>query len=454
MIVQCEECKTNFNLDDKRLRGDSAKVRCSKCKHVFMIYKDGATSVAPPMEDLFDTTESTLATEAPFTETGSFDTGSFDTDLFSEEPTVALAEHEQPVTTYDDFPPAPATESLTVADAFDTAAINNDDFAFSSTDQTDLAAATHEIEPPEPAATESPRASFSDDMLSFADVTPTDEEDATKPVARDEFGFDFAAAEEKPAATFDFDFSSTDEPVTPPPAAEQFDLGGLDFGAPVPEPAKEVTPAPLSFATEDESAPAFIPVPSIEPAAEESTFANYRPFAIAGICATALISMLTTGYFMIKGKPGNMERMGIQNIGSSADAEKGNFTFSSPKAMFIKSKVSGELFVVSGTATNNYTTPRTGVEVQATLFSKTGEELATKSAFCGSSIEMNQLSSMPLAKIEEELTKPPSDDPLENTPVEPGKTTTCIVVFKDVPKQATDYGIEVIHSSGDKLDDF
>ena len=41
MIVTCPECSTKFNLDPARVTGDTAKVRCSKCKYVFEITEEG-----------------------------------------------------------------------------------------------------------------------------------------------------------------------------------------------------------------------------------------------------------------------------------------------------------------------------------------------------------------------------------------------------------------------------
>ncbi len=38
MIVQCDECKAKFRLDESRIGAHGAKVRCSKCRHVFMVY--------------------------------------------------------------------------------------------------------------------------------------------------------------------------------------------------------------------------------------------------------------------------------------------------------------------------------------------------------------------------------------------------------------------------------
>jgi predicted Zn finger-like uncharacterized protein len=40
MIVTCDTCKTQFNLDPERLRGARSKVRCSRCGHIFLLVQE------------------------------------------------------------------------------------------------------------------------------------------------------------------------------------------------------------------------------------------------------------------------------------------------------------------------------------------------------------------------------------------------------------------------------
>ncbi len=38
MVIQCESCRTEFNLDESLLKKEGTKVRCSRCRHVFTAY--------------------------------------------------------------------------------------------------------------------------------------------------------------------------------------------------------------------------------------------------------------------------------------------------------------------------------------------------------------------------------------------------------------------------------
>ena len=70
MIVTCERCDTEFQLDDTRVPESGARVRCSRCKHAFFVARPAAEAQeAPPAssEELFDrAAESALiASETP-----------------------------------------------------------------------------------------------------------------------------------------------------------------------------------------------------------------------------------------------------------------------------------------------------------------------------------------------------------------------------------------------------
>ena len=41
MIVTCEQCSTQFKLDDAKVPEGGARVRCSRCKHAFFIQPAG-----------------------------------------------------------------------------------------------------------------------------------------------------------------------------------------------------------------------------------------------------------------------------------------------------------------------------------------------------------------------------------------------------------------------------
>jgi predicted Zn finger-like uncharacterized protein len=51
MIVTCDACNTNFTVDDSRIPAEGIKVRCSKCKHVFMVKKESPEDFLSDLEE-------------------------------------------------------------------------------------------------------------------------------------------------------------------------------------------------------------------------------------------------------------------------------------------------------------------------------------------------------------------------------------------------------------------
>ena len=45
MIVMCEGCETSFQVDDRLIKPTGSKVRCSKCRHIFVAYAPAAVTV-------------------------------------------------------------------------------------------------------------------------------------------------------------------------------------------------------------------------------------------------------------------------------------------------------------------------------------------------------------------------------------------------------------------------
>ncbi len=61
MIIECDRCRTTFNLDENLLDNEGSKVRCSICGHVFLAYLSEPSAPADEFEE-------TVALDAPFLE--------------------------------------------------------------------------------------------------------------------------------------------------------------------------------------------------------------------------------------------------------------------------------------------------------------------------------------------------------------------------------------------------
>jgi predicted Zn finger-like uncharacterized protein len=67
MIIQCEKCGTKFKLDESHIKEEGSKVRCSLCKHIFLvhppeqIYGEEGETIAFSREDI----EASVAKDLP-----------------------------------------------------------------------------------------------------------------------------------------------------------------------------------------------------------------------------------------------------------------------------------------------------------------------------------------------------------------------------------------------------
>ncbi len=66
MVIQCESCRTEFNLDESLLKEEGTKVRCSRCRHVFSAYPSAPVPAAETVEspEILDEPEPVVSEKA------------------------------------------------------------------------------------------------------------------------------------------------------------------------------------------------------------------------------------------------------------------------------------------------------------------------------------------------------------------------------------------------------
>ncbi|PKN43649.1 MAG: hypothetical protein CVU60_01130 [Deltaproteobacteria bacterium HGW-Deltaproteobacteria-18] len=114
MLVQCPECTTKYNLDESKIGHDGSKVRCTRCKNVFTVFRPISEDVATP--------------EIP--EPSPAD-GAFDNDFFDDDPASAFENkksapaaanesfEDELAAMFEDVKAAPASKKSADADAFE-----------------------------------------------------------------------------------------------------------------------------------------------------------------------------------------------------------------------------------------------------------------------------------------------------------------------------------------------
>ena len=228
MIIQCEQCRTKFKLDDERVSDRGVKVRCAKCRHIFTVRKDAGLASTPPVETMPDL--AAITTAPPVIAADETVRMSFapapepEVPAFAPEPEVAFDFGTPPVEA-----PAATDTSFSFGQA-DTSAAGGFDFGdVSFTAEAPAAPATPDfseektmIMPPQQ-ATEQP-VEFGFDF----GATPVAADTSAVDTATFDFGDAFAPGTDTTAQKSAFDFG--DQGTAAVPASGEIDLGGFDFG--------------------------------------------------------------------------------------------------------------------------------------------------------------------------------------------------------------------------------
>lgn len=490
MIIQCDHCSARFKMDDSKLANGPVKVRCAKCKEVFVVRPEepAAESVAPPSpEPVPPSAERTDLAEF------SFDTPSVANDLatqaaadfsFDAETPAAgkKADSGQPDSSSEfdwQSGTAPESHDSGAGSRFDlssfdasldapkvavdsaSALAEDNDFDFGEVDFSAQSA------PPEASSVVAGSADTDDFAMDFGEVSFSDQ---TAPGdATDTFS---GAAAEKVAA-----FSDSHSPAAEPATAGDFllsfaaDSAQQGSSAAIDKKtAENVKSTDFSFAgkrgsvepegtasgvnLQDQAHDDFVASGFSEGESEEepppSSLTSRKksgslfPLIVIVGAIFLIVALVGSGVYFFGG-PKAFSKVGLGFLVEwygDKGSEEGSIALKGVTASYMVNSTAGELFVVRGEAVNNYSKPRASIQVKVNLLGPGGANLVTKSAYCGNSLSNEQLTTLPLAKIEEIMSNQFGDS-LANLGLKPGGTIPFVVVVNPLPKDASDYSVVV-----------
>ncbi|MBT0654491.1 DUF3426 domain-containing protein [Geomobilimonas luticola] len=273
-----------------------------------------------------------------------------------------------------------------------------------------------------------------DQMFSFdADVTDADVSGETS-----------KAAEMEPLDFGDIDFGGLAEKSPPAPPKSE----GVSWEMPVAAAGAAAVAAGALHAQGREipAAEDELPPLSIASRRKGSSIVSIVLIAIGVLIVVALSGV---GFYVYQEGPDALKKVGL---GFMADwfgmenKEEGAIAIRNSSASFVMNKGTGELFVITGEAFNTFKKPRASIQVKVVVFGNKGEVLMQRTAYCGNTLTKEQLETLPMDKIEAAMNNQFGDS-LTNLGVEPGKSIPFVAVFKDLPKNAGEFGVEVINST-------
>lgn len=389
MIIQCPKCLTKFKMDDSKVKDEGTKVRCAKCKEVFVVTKEEVAPASTPIEP-----------EKPI-EKGALDF-SFGSQHEEEEKEAphfqgygGLGEEaiKEPAPDFS-FGELPERETPSVEEketGIDFGGMAYGEVSFSEPDATP------------PAHVSGPSIDFNEEKISFEESEDKGEEKS------------FESPQEEP-------FSMSAEPSAPeqqsvhsvgvlPVSGEPYRESLASVAAPEEEPFRdEIDDDLLLGSTEKKAKPA-----------------NVRNILLAVLICVALAVPLWYLWTNYRG------------------AESGHINLSELNGSYSQNAEAGNIFVITGMAVNNTNKPRSFFQIKGTLFNSKGEKLIEKEVYCGNIFSSKELATLPRAKIEGDLINKVGNK-LSNINLAPGKSVPFTIIFFDLPKETAEFSVEVVGS--------
>ncbi len=395
MVIQCPHCQARFKLPQNKMKPGGTKVRCTKCKIVFMVTPP-QEGVPPEIGGSGNTKEETREEKSSiFAE----DVGkNFDNAAFFSDGDEG-----------DDF--------LVGEEAFDDD--GSDPFALDD-DESDPFALDDE------GAEEDSDLSWSDDSIpSF--LNP--ELEPSNDLAEDDEVSGWES--ESPGA-------SEQEALEDPPAVALT----LAEEEP-PEIGESVSGLPEEEVFFDETS-SRTPLPAPRPPAER------RKKSRKGWVWLLLLFMILAGggyfYFARQQLAASVQELLVdwQLIPEPPPEGKGLKPVNL-SGYFINNQRAGRLFVVQGQVLNEGVEPRAAIAVKGSIYDATGAQLAQQSAFCGNPMGKEKLRAWPIMRISERMQNQ-FGEMLANLNLEPQRAIPFTLVFKDLPGEVAEFEV-IVESS-------
>jgi predicted Zn finger-like uncharacterized protein len=464
MIVTCSNCQTRFNLPDEKIPDSGAKVKCSKCAHVF--------KVDPPAPTLEDEVENLLDEEAPasdtqagdkfdetFDEVAAGDQAEAEPDEPADKP-VSEPEASEPV--IEEVADAPAEESIVeeaVEDSTDESI--GDLFADEDEVSADVAEMDDLFDEVSDAAADDPEEGSAevadedmpgmDDLFDDTDEAPEVEE-GSSPVGGDEgtgsvaddveslFGdddeeddpfadVDEASSEDDLFGDADGD-NSTDDELFDDDEDESDDesfAGGTDFGLDKEQEKKKSSKA----------VPILIVLLMLILGIGAAVY--FKAWTLVGLDTESLKNLPVIGNMLMEETGGDAEIA----PGESPEDRVRKIELRNVKQYYVANEKTGNLFVVEGKAVNKFDAPKEQIKVEVVLYDGTGNVLTSQSFLCGNQLSQFQLQVQTQKEVEDGLS---SEVGIlsNNTFVRPGNSVPFMAVFFQPPAGVKEFLVKVV----------
>ncbi len=115
------------------------------------------------------------------------------------------------------------------------------------------------------------------------------------------------------------------------------------------------------------------------------------------------------------------------------------------RGYYVENNREGRLFVIQGKILNEFIEARASISVAGLVYDRQGKVIARQTAYCGNAMSKSQLRSQSFARMAERMNNE-FGELLTNINVEPNKAVPFTIVFRALPDEVAEFGVEVLDS--------
>ncbi|MFO7970127.1 MAG: DUF3426 domain-containing protein [Desulfobacterales bacterium] len=456
MIITCKACNANFNLNENLLKPEGSKVRCSKCKEVFMAYPPATPEEVIKSDEMISDleleqeTKDSITGQSDDSEFGELDLPDLEKLFEEEEVSEGHGETDEAVEDFEldldlDFEP----ESEKAPEPVET------ESRIGEPDELDLSDIEELLDLEEPAVEEKDGMALEDLELQL----DTDTQPELEKVSEDD------GASLEPETLEDIDLSDIEGMFDTEEEETEQEAGAVDShlveeksGTELDE--IEATADKLDTVefseTEDREQKFEIEETGEEDLSEEEMVDEQPMVATAKPAVKKRISkpLIVLLILVLLGGGGygiyvlldfmNIEIPFVSNYFKPQISDPaGNLKLDTldVESAFVKNAKAGKLFTITGKIKNGYSDTRSYIRVTGKLYTKGKNLVQEETVFCGNVLSDIELSNLELSAIKKRLSNRVGDNN-SNVAVKPGQELPFMIVFSNLPVNLEEFAIE------------
>lgn len=436
MIIQCEKCNTRFKLDDSRITETGVRVRCSRCSHTFVVRKD-----VPHEESDFDVLLQGFGAPDEAVVKGEDDV------CAGQNPPEPPRETEFFVPSKGEGTEPSAVDSppCRIEDVHSAESLESSEDAGSGFVAEGFGLTHFQVQHPSDADDNPDDAGLDmrlDEACRVADAgadrEPASDDGAPEDASAEEG--EAPAEEERDISALEREMPAQEREMT----VEEEQVSAREENGALPSvdtaEGEQLTVAaadenkwPVAGTRADEMADDELPPLSITSRKKKS------PVVPVSIGLACLLLAAGAAFLLLQNRSCDVGGR-ITGIGTKGETRA---SIRALEGSFLINREAGELFVLRGEMVNSSDKPLSGARVQGTVYGADGSVLVRRTVYCGNSISPEELSFRSFSGMEKTMNRQ-FGDTLSNLEIAPGSAVPFVIVFKNVPGEGKDYGVDIV----------